>query len=169
MPLDYTSVIGKPFSKFVTDQLAARTAVVSKDTRSNSDLMWLTNRTGWVRITSNVDIKPGNPLSTKYGAGDALAKKYILQGGVVYNTPQNGSILRSGVGPDKAYGVGYSPTDPNNMGFQPMPGVTSFSIECGGPYGAIKTANITIKCYNLEQFNIMETLYDHLGLSMLIE
>jgi len=63
MPLDYTSVIGKPFSKFVTDQLAARTAVVSKDTRSNSDLMWLTNRTGWVRITSNVDIKPGNPLS----------------------------------------------------------------------------------------------------------
>ena len=63
--LDYTSVIGKPFSEFVRNQLKVRAEVVSRDNRSNSDLMWLTNRTGWVRISSNVDIKPGNPLATK--------------------------------------------------------------------------------------------------------
>ena len=170
--LDYTSVIGKPFSEFVRNQLKVRAEVVSRDNRSNSDLMWLTNRTGWVRISSNVDIKPGNPLATKYGEGSTLAQKYILQGGVVFNKPQGSSpygILRAGVGPDKAYGVGSDPSNPNDMGFKPMPGVTQFNIECGGPYGAIKTANITIKCFNLEQFNIIETLYGHLGLSMLIE
>ena len=118
-PLDYTNIIGKKFSGFVTDQLKARTKILNNngDTaaeRSNSDLMWLTNRNGWLRITSNVDIRPGadgGPLAKAYGAGDALAKKYILQGGVVYADAKlnNGSVLRSGIGPDKAYGVGYKP------------------------------------------------------------
>ena len=177
-PLNYTNIIGKKFSKFVTDQLEARTNILNNHAntaaeRTNSDLMWLTNRNGWLRVTSNVDIKgdgAGGPLETAYGAGDTLAKKYILQGGVVYadSTLNNGSVLRSGVGPDKAYGVGYK-QGPSDLGFKPMPGVTSFSISCDGPYGALKTANIKIKAYDIEQFNIIETLYCHLGYSIIVE
>jgi hypothetical protein len=174
--LDFTNVIGKNFSKYVVDQLAQRSIVLAKGAqgeRSNAELQWLTNRSGWLRVTSNVDIKVDNPLASKYGSGDSLAKKYILQGGVVYSsaTANNGSVLRSGIGADKAYGVGFQNGDSNGlgMGLKPMPGVTSFNISCDGPYGALKTANIKVKAYDLEQFNIIETLYCHLGLSLIIE
>jgi hypothetical protein len=56
--------------------------------RTNADILWLTNRSGWLRITSNIDIKAGadgGPLAKAYGAGDTLARKYILQGGVIDN------------------------------------------------------------------------------------
>jgi hypothetical protein len=177
--LDYTNIIGKSFSTMVKDQLKARQKILSNngDTateRTNSDLLWLTNRNGWLRVTSNVDIKAGadgGPLAKAYGAGSELAKKYVLQGGVVYSDPalNNGSVLRAGVGPDKAYGVGYKPGTTHDLGLKPMPGITSFSISCDGPYGALKTANIKIKAYDIEQFNIMETLYCHLGYSLLVE
>ena len=180
--LDWTNVIGKNFFSYVTSQLKTRGEILRKgsgaDTfaeRSNSDLMWLTNRNGWIRVTSNINIKAGNPLSSKYGSGDALAKKYILQGGVVYANASlnNGSVLRSGIGTDKAYGVGYKSSDPGSvdigMGLKPMPGITSFNISADGPYGALKTANIKIKAFDLEQFNIIETLYCHLGLSLVAE
>jgi hypothetical protein len=178
-PLDYTNIIGKKFSNFVIDQLKARTKILNNngDTsteRSNADLMWLTNRNGWLRVTSNVDVRPGadgGPLAKAYGAGDTLAKKYVLQGGVVYADAKlnNGSVLRSGVGLDKAYGVGYNPNSTGDMGLKPMPGITGFSITCDGPYGALKTANIKIKAWDIEQFNIIETLYCHLGYSLVVE
>ncbi len=176
--LDYTNVVGKTFFGYVKDQLAKRAEILSKGggndpftERTPQELEWLTNRNGWVRVTSNIEIKSGNPLSNKYGAGDALAKKYILQGGVIYanSSLNNGSVLRSGVGADKVYGVGFQNGDAYGMGLKPMPGITGFSIECSGPFGALKTANIKVKAYDLEQFNIIETLYCHLGMSVIIE
>jgi hypothetical protein len=179
--LNYTNIIGKSFSDTVKNQLSARGKILASGIggveRTNADLLWLTNRSGWLRITSNIDIKPtdkdGNvtPLAKAYGAGSGLAKKYILQGGVAFADAalNNGSVLRSGIGPDGAYGVGYKPNSPGDMGLKPMPGVTSFSISCDGPYGALKTANVKIKAYDLEQLNIIETLYCHLGYSIIVE
>jgi hypothetical protein len=176
--LNYTNIIGKSFSETVIGQLKARGKILASGIggveRTNADILWLTNRNGWLRITSNIDIKAGaegGPLAKAYGAGPDLAKKYVLQGGVAFAdaTQNNGSVLRSGVGPDKAYGVGYKPNSAGDMGLKPMPGVTSFSISCDGPYGALKTANVKIKAYDLEQFNIIETLYCHLGYSIIVE
>jgi hypothetical protein len=175
---NWTNIIGKSFSTTVTGQLSARGKILASGIggveRTNADLLWLTNRNGWLRITSNVDIKAGaegGPLAKTYGAGAGLAQKYILQGGVAFANAasNNGSVLRSGIGPDRAYGVGYKPNSPGDMGLKPMPGVTSFSISCDGPYGALKTANVKIKAYDLEQFNIIETLYCHLGYSIIVE
>ena len=172
---NYTNIIGKSFFPYVVDQLKKRTELLSNGangaTRTNADLLWLTNRNGWLRITSNIDIKPDTIVAKKYGAGDGLAKKYVLQGGVI-NADSNtnaGSNLRSGVGLDKAYGVGFKNGDAFGMGLKPMPGVTSFSITADGPYGAMKTANVKIRAYDIEQFNIIETLYCHLGYSCVIE
>lgn len=178
--LDYTNIIGKSFNETVKGQLKARAKILAsgigdlKPERTNADILWLTNRNGWLRVTSNVDIKSGadgGPLAKTYGPGDTLAKKYVLQGGVAFADAalNNGSVLRAGVGPDKAYGVGFKPNSPGDLGLKPMPGITSFGISCDGPYGALKTANIVIKAYDLEQFNIIETLYCHLGYSLLIE
>jgi len=176
--LNYTNVVGKSFFDYVQKQLVKRTEILSKGggndpfvQRTPQELEWLTNRSGWVRVTSNIKIRKGNPLANKYGVGDGLAKKFILQGGVVFAnaSSNNGSILRSGVGVDKAYGVGFQNADAYGMGLKPMPGITNFSIECSGPFGALKTANIKIKTYDLEQFNIIETLYCHLGMSVIIE
>ena len=166
--LNYTNVVGKSFFDYVQKQLVKRTEILSKGggndpfvQRTPQELEWLTNRSGWVRVTSNIKIRKGNPLANKYGVGDGLAKKFILQGGVVFAnaSSNNGSVLRSGVGVDKAYGVGFQNADAYGMGLKPMPGITNFSIECSGPFGALKTANIKIKTYDLEQFNIIETLY----------
>ena len=172
---NYTNIIGKSFFPYVANQLKKRTELLSNGvngaTRTNADLLWLTNRNGWLRITSNIYIKPDNIVAKKYGAGDGLAKKYVLQGGVI-NADSNtnaGSNLRSGVGLDKAYGVGFKNGDAFGMGLKPMPGVTSFSITADGPYGAMKTANVKIRAYDIEQFNIIETLYCHLGYSCIIE
>jgi len=176
---NYTNVIGKSFFDYVKNQLIKRTDILAKGggndpfaQRTPQEIEWLTNRNGWVRVTSNILIQPNNPLAAKYGAGGGLAEKYILQGGVMYasNKAAGGnSILRSGVGVDKAYGVGFKNGDAYGMGLKPMPGITGFSIECAGPFGALKTANIKVKTYDLEQFNIIETLYCHLGMSMVIE
>jgi hypothetical protein len=49
-----------------------------------------------------------------------------------------------------------------------MPGVTSFSIKSENR-GSLKTATIGIKCYNKNQFDVINTLYLSLGYSVLIE
>ena len=43
----FKNIIGTGFPKYVTDQLEARKKLVSKTTRGNKDLLWLSNRVGW--------------------------------------------------------------------------------------------------------------------------
>jgi len=97
-----------------------------------------------------------------------LAQQYVLFGGVSeQGKGKNG--LRGGIDRDgsilstPAYGLGGL-----DFGLRPMPGITSFSIKTENR-GSLKTATIGIKCYNRQQFDIINTLYLSLGYSVLIE
>jgi hypothetical protein len=162
--LDYTNIAGSAFQPYVDTQIKKRKALVNKDYRSSSELNWLSNRNVWIRISSGANVSPGN---TRYQGleGDALSKKYILQGGVLNHLGgANSYTLRSGVGPDGAYGIGGT-----DFGLVPMPGLIDISIKTGGKLGTLKETTFNFLCHNIEQLNIMEALYMKLGFGVLVE
>jgi hypothetical protein len=162
--LDYTNIAGSAFQPYVDTQIKKRKALVNKDYRSSSELNWLSNRNVWIRISSGANISPGNK---RYQGleGDELSKKYILQGGVLNHLEGADSYtLRSGVGPDGAYGIGGT-----DFGLVPMPGLIDISIKTGGKLGTLKETTFNFVCHNMEQLNIMEALYMKLGFGVLVE
>jgi hypothetical protein len=162
---DYTNIAGTPFQPFVRKQIEARKALVSKENRDTSDLLWLNNKSAWIRVSSGTNVSNDNPYFPNE-KGNILSKKYILQAGLVDHTGGNESYkLRSGLGDNGAYGIGGT----ESFGFRPMPGLTGLSIKTGGKLGTLREATIEFTCYNLEQLNIMDALYMKLGFSVLIE
>lgn len=165
---DYTNIAGTPFQPFVKKQIEARKALVSKENRDTSDLLWLNNKNAWIRVSSGTNVEDSNPYFTE--VGDTLSRKYILQAGLtdhskVINQADNIFTLREGLGSNGAYGIGGT----ESFGFRPMPGLTGLSIKTGGKLGTLREATIEFTCYNLEQLNIMDALYMKLGFSILIE
>jgi hypothetical protein len=161
---DYTNICGSAFQPFVADQIEARKRLVSKDLRDNETLQWLDNKTAWMRVSSGVNVDVGNS-NFKGLEGDLLSKKYILQAGLIDHTGANTNWdLRSGIGPDAAYGIGG-----NAFGLRPMPGITGISLKTGGKLGTLREATIDFVCYNKEQLDIMDALYMKLGMSVLVE
>ena len=132
---DYTNIAGTPFQPYVNDQIEIRKEIVNKETRSQSELLWLTNRNSWIRISSGVDVKDDNPYFLNE-RGNILSKKYILQAGLVDHTGGNTSYkLRSGIGSNDAYGIGGT-----DFGYKPMPGLENLSIKTGGRLGTLREA-----------------------------
>lgn len=162
--LDYTNIAGSSFQPYVATQIEKRKALLNQDYRSSSELNWLSNRNVWIRISSGANVLSGNK---RYQGleGDELSRKYILQGGVIDNlTNKNAYSLRSGIGPDGAYGIGGT-----NFGLTPMPGLIDISIKTGGKLGTLKETTFNFVCHNMEQLNIMEALYMKLGFGVLVE
>jgi hypothetical protein len=162
--LDYTNIAGSPFQPYVATQIEKRKALVNKDYRSSSELNWLSNKNVWIRVSSGANVKYGN-MGYQGLQGDELSKKYILQGGLLNHLPGADIYsLRSGIGPDGAYGIGGT-----DFGLTPMPGMTNISIKTGGKLGTLKETTIDFVCHNMEQLNIMEALYMKLGFGLLVE
>jgi len=57
---DYTNIAGSPFQPFVKKQIEERKKLVSKNTRSSSDNLWLNNKSAWIRISSNTNVLAEN-------------------------------------------------------------------------------------------------------------
>lgn len=157
---DYTNICGTTFQPFVKNQIEERKKLVSIDNRTSRELLWLNNKTAWIRISSGVNVDQNNQNFIE--KGDALSKKYILQSGLTDHT--NGYQLRSGIGDNGAYGIGGK-----EFGFRPMPGITNLSIKTGGKLGTLREATIDFVCYNKEQLDIMDALYMKLGMGVLVE
>ena len=52
-----SNVIGAPFNSYVLLQLYQRAAQNSTVNRSNEDVLFLANKTGWARLVSSVNIQ----------------------------------------------------------------------------------------------------------------
>lgn len=162
---DYTNIAGTPFQPYVGSQIEKRKELIAKNDRSSSDLQWLTNKNAWIRISSGTDVENNNPSFDIKGQG--LARKYILQGGLIKNTLTENSDFfetRSGIGEDGAYGIGGT-----DFGYRPMPGLTNLTIKTGGKLGTLREASFDFTCYNMKQLDIMSSLYMRLGFGVLIE
>lgn len=179
----FLNIVGSSFDDYVSVQLKQRADYLlsgaggkGNEFRTPDQVEFLTNTNGWLRVSSGVRLAESKYFQNIIYTGDTLAKSFILQGGVVYDkpgtNPRGTGILRTGFGNDRAYGIGFNDRrngGGDDLGFRPMPGITSFSLSNEGPYGALRTANISIKCYNLTQLDIIDTLYMRLGFSVFIE
>ena len=173
-----SNVIGAPFSQYVIDQLYTRAARNSTSQRSTEEILFLANKTAWVRLISSVNVAVSDPTDTTatlkfyeklgleevYSTPEALAKNWVLEAGTSKNVGQT-SQLRYGIGNDGSYGLGGI----KEMGYRPMPGLESVQIETTGRLGSLRAATIRFKVWNMTQLNVVEALYFRLGYSMLLE
>lgn len=137
-------IIGGPFSKEVTNQLNLRSRIVSKDTRTNDDILYMNGKTGWAKLTSGVNV----------GGSSELAKKYIMVGGVKGRT---GTDTYSNF------------TGESGKGFRPMPGITAVQINSIGQFGQLKEATVTFNCWDRSQITELELLFMRPGFTALLE
>ena len=175
----YTNIVGVPFKRYVKDQLLTRSFQGSTLTRDNNQIIYLANKNCWIRLVSFVDVVDrDNPMQNK----DYLAKNWILFGGTSYVGADNNTLnLRSGIQQNftadpvnlsdqsitnnSAYGLGGI----EQLGYRPMPGIISATVEHAGTAGSLRIANIKFKVWNRQQLDIIDTLYFRLGYSCLLE
>lgn len=135
-------VIGGPLNKEVIAQLNQRSKVYSKELRSDKDLEYMNSRTGWVKLTSGVNV----------GDFDALARKYVLVGGVLGREGENT----------------YSLFD-QGLGYRPMPGITDVQITSVNRFGLLKEATVRYNCWDVSQLEELERLFMRPGFTALLE
>ncbi len=165
------SIFKSTFKQYLIDQLKQRQDVRSKENRTTSDIVYLNGKTSWCRMTSTVDIIPDSYLAKYFRvSGKELAKKYILQGGTLYNKPNTSEFaLRRGIGSN---GGAYGSNElggRTELGIRPMPGITSLSIKSKSAYGSLREATVNFQCWNIKQLEELEVLYMRPGFTVLIE
>jgi hypothetical protein len=185
------NVIGQSFPNYVRQQLKARENALRQLDRVNSgdnftdyqDLMYLSNKTGWVTLRSSVQLEKDKDLYN-YFASKApfsnstekdLSKYYVLNGGISYSNssanPNGKSNLRAGFLDSKgnsfegSYGMGGL----DEQGFRPLPGIQSMNLVFKTENGALREATIRVKAFNLFQLEVIDTLYMKLGMSAVLE
>ena len=174
-----SNIIGDPFKPFVTEQINKRQKLLSSTFKDDTFLKYV-SKTPWLRMASAIDINDRDKLSSlnidAYGGSEA-AKQFVLQGGSLA-VNRNGETVppsytslgaKFGVATDNSiinsnsYGFGGS-----DWGKTPMPGLTSVRVQDYNK-GAIRKATVDFTCTNIQQFEIINTLYMRVGYNVLIE
>ena len=164
------SIFRETFEPFVKKELNRRQDGML--TREFSFLHQLNSRSAWVRMTSGV-----NTRDSKNNITNELAKKYVLQGGILnVNTVTEDKkvtdnfTLRSGLGgASNAYSNLTAGGVPNRLGIKPMPGITNVSIQSKGAYGSLQEATVSFVCWDIKQLEELELLYMRPGYTVLFE
>jgi len=150
------SIFKDTFKKGVTDQIESRQVEINN--RTSLGMQYYNSRNAWIRMTSAVDVG---------GDNGALAKKYILQGGLVDGTT---GTLRSGLGNfSNAYSNVGGDGEPYRLGIRPMPGITGLGIEHKSSYGSLRNATVNFQCWDIKQLEDLELLYMRPGYSVMVE
>jgi len=153
------NIFGEGFDPIIDKQVDIRQKKYGSGYISNrtpEELVYLNGNTSWCRLASATNINQ---------SGNELAKKYVLFNGTTPNgTPPQRAGVGSTTGELGAYGIGGT----LHSGLAPMPGITSADIVHENR-GSLRRAEIKIKAFNKEQFNIIDVLYLRLGYSILLE
>ena len=191
MPLDnkISNIIGTKLPQWVLNQLETRSNKNTQDSRDNDNILYLSNKSAWVRLVSSVDVSSEDMeyFRTQFGANvkragfgpdlpelnpifdpTSLAKQYTLFGGTSKYLNKNSYGLRSGIDYDGAYGM-LGKSEVQQFGYKPMPGITNVSIDTQGRLGSVRAATINFKCWDKNQLDIMDALYFKLGFTMFLE
>jgi hypothetical protein len=93
----------------------------------------------------------------------ALARKCILQGGVL-----NENKLNNGLSSDGSLQGAYGWGGTDERGYIPMPGIIKADVKYLNN-GALAQATVDIKCFSRKQFQIIDMLYMRPGYTVLLE
>lgn len=171
-----SNILGVKLPQWLLEQLKTRANQNTRDIRDNDNILYLGNKTAWVRVVSSVDLVNNDDLQyfkTKIGSEtirdkSSLARNYILYGGTSKYLNKNSYALRSGIGKDNAYGI-LGNSEIREFGYRPMPGIMSVSIETQGRLGSVRGASIDFKCWDKDQLDIIDAIYFKLGYTMFLE
>ena len=177
------SIFKQSFPKWVKNQLQLRQNLQSTGLnggfKNNNALIWNQTKQCIIRATSLVDyveplddglgISDGiNEVEFEKLKGNQLAKKFILQSGILNNNQTRSNTFGKA---GSAYGdplLGAN-ADSNGFGQVPMPGITSLDIATKSAYGSLRQAKLSFSVHNLKQLEIMELLYMRPGYPILVE
>ena len=188
MPLDnkISNIIGTKLPTWVLNQLETRSNKNTQDSRDNDNILYLANKSAWIRLVSSVNInnyRDINYFKNIIGANiespvqlfgsyianpTSLAKQYVLFGGTSKYLNNNSYGLRSGLDYDGAYGM-LGKSEVQQFGYKPMPGITNVTIDTQGRLGSVRAATINFKCWDKNQLDIIDALYFKLGFTMFLE
>ena len=148
------SIFKGTFKQGVKDQLNARQEAIND--RTSQNISYFNSRNAWIRMTSAVNVK---------GDNGALAKKYILQGGIL----DPNKHLRSGVGENSAYNNASETGVQYRLGIRPMPGINNIELKSLSAYGSTREATVNFQCWDIHQLEDLELLYMRPGYSVMLE
>ncbi len=167
--------IGSPISKGVVEELDRRKAVIGKATgRTNDDLLFITSKTGWIKLSSSVNTltpEESEQVLTLGGrksvnGSNTLAGYNILMGGLL--DPNRG--LRQGIDTTGAYNQSAVYNNAlRSTGIRPMPGITSMTVKSKNTYGTLREAEVKFMVWTLDDFEMVEKLYLRPGFTILLE
>ena len=154
-----SSIIGGPLDKDVLTQLEKREGLYTKRSgRTNEQLLYLNAKTGWVKLSSSVNVD----------GSSTLAKNNVLFGGTYREkstTPKSGIHgISGGVKKENSAYQRYE-----SVGFRPMPGIDNFKIDAKNRFGTLREASIDFKVWSVEQLTEFESLYLRPGFTVLLE
>ncbi len=178
------SILSTPFDPWIKEQVEVRQKSLGKfGNISENDLLAYNTKAPFLRLASSIDLtnngSEGNILNDSVlkrliASGfreeeisdDQLAKKCILQGGVVDEESQK---LKAGLNDNNdifngAYGWGGI----EERGFVPMPGITNADITYYDN-GTLSRTAIEIRCFSKKQFALIDTLFLRPGYTLLLE
>jgi len=178
------NILGEPFDPWVKEQVEVRQKSLGKfGNISEDDLLAYNSKAPFLRLVSSIDLtnngSEGNELDNSVLkrliasgfreeeiSGDQLAKRCILQGGVIDDSDRK---LKSGLNNNAsifngAYGWGGI----EERGFVPMPGITNSSVTYYNN-GTLSKTVIEIRCFSKKQLALIDTLFLRPGYSLLLE
>jgi len=186
------SIFKGTLKPFVAAQLKAREKVIGQvegnvagvGPRDSTFLRYTTGKNGWVRMISmvNYDSQAFSKNTGRYESdgrysGNQLTRKYILEGGTLYEG-SNGFYLRRGVNQkDGIYGsnidkIAFDPKSnkiDRTYGIRPMPGITSVSIQNKSAYGSLREATVNFYAWDKHQLEELEVLFMRPGYSVFVD
>ena len=167
---DAPNLVGDSLDASVIKQLERRTQRLTQaGVRAGTDIRYLGNKNCWVRLTSFVSVLPSGLPDIASG----INKEFPIEGGT-YLAQQWALRAEQREGNNIRYGVenvtgAYGSGGIGEIGYRPMPGIQSVNVESQPPLGAVNSATVKIKAWNLNQLSMIDILYFRLGFSMLLE
>lgn len=184
-----SNLTGSPFSPWVKTQVDLRQKSLGKYSNIPSqDLQFYTTKSPFLRLASSVNLtnigptvdgKPsiltdsvlkkitkGLGISESEIQGSELAKKFILQGGVINGQSQK---LQKGLNDGNSiFNGSYGWGGTTERGFVPMPGITGADVTYYSN-GSLSRTTINVKLFSKEQFALFDVLYLRPGYTLLME
>ena len=124
--------------------------------RTAEAMQYFNSRNAWIKMQSGVDV----------GGSSDLAKKYILQGGIL---APGGTKRNLEIGQDSAYSTVSPNGETYRLGIRPMPGITSIDVKSKSAFGSLREVTVKYQCWDIKQLEDLELLYMRPGYTALVE
>lgn len=155
------SVLGGALDQDVLKQINIRRNILLKrSARTDQEILYLNSTTGWVKVTSSVNVN--TDPTNRFQSTNGFAKRNVLLGGLL---AADAKQMRRGILNDSRNA--YDLTE--MMGYRPMPGITSFTVDSKNTFGTLRVATINVKVNNVEQLSEIDKLFFRPGMSALVE